>query len=240
MDNEETNNQQSGEQGQQAGAGEGQQQQTQGQQQAQPQFDVNQLLAQVGETVKSALPKQEEKQMSDEDFEKMFKVFKMTPTHLKRLSGEDEGDRLAVWNEVLKGVVQQAVAMADYKTNASLEPFQKNFSSIQQYATQQQEKALLDEFYGANPKFKGREAIVNAVKSNIINSGAKYGSKTELFKALAEQTNAILATVPGLSQANNSPASNGMSTVSTGGSAGSGTTGSRGNQQDEIKQLFGG
>ncbi len=134
-----------------------------------------------------------EPQMSQEDFEKAFNVYKASPELLAQLRSEDPKIALQAVHALRDGIIRQAMTMAEYRVQQHLEKLLgEHVAPLQSYVTEQQATSFRNDFFKKNPELEKYESLVDAVSVKLEKSGWKGKTRDEVFKKYAEETNTIV------------------------------------------------
>lgn len=233
---------QTGGEGQQGGEGSQQtQQQTQQEPQAAPPTSITpeafaEALKKAGFTPPAAQPQQQQppKQYTQEDFDKLFNVWKPTPDLIKAIREGDEQAALVALANMGSGVQKQAVTIASLLVQDVRDQLIEQFTPYMNYVKQDHETKLWTEFISMeeNKDLKGFEPLLKVVVAHMKDEfKGKTLSKEEGFKALADRARAMIKSLPGAqSQAQGAAGQQTQTTqqgkkmppLSSGGQAGSG------------------
>jgi len=136
-------------------------------------------------------PAQQQRQFTQEDFDRTFKVFKPTAKMLaslkKAIADGDEGEGLAALNELAHGVYQQSATMAAYLVQKMQNDFEPRLAPLQAMYQKHQEDQLWSRFQEKNPDLKGQRQMVEVVTRKLFESGFQ-GNEEEAFQLVADQT----------------------------------------------------
>jgi len=143
---------------------------------------------------------QPQRQMTQEEIDTALRVYRPNMRTLDRIrAGGEEG--LAALSEVIQGVYNQAVTMAQYQTQMQIEPVTSALTPLQAFHQEQQVRQLRDEFMKANPDLKGYEPLLDGIRQQLVTEGARFPSKEAAFKEVAARAKQIIKTLPGVGQA---------------------------------------
>jgi hypothetical protein len=185
---------------------------------------------------------QPEKQYTQEDFDKAFNVFNITPELLAQLRGE--GDLpLKALIALRDGLNKQSVTMASYIAKQVEEKLREEFAPVQTHFQEQQVEKLYNKFFTENEGLKPYDSICKAVVAQMQSEGVKFDSQTAAFKALADRVRLVVQKLPGSNgqlPAAGSPAPTRMPPLSRGGQGGTGKgTGGTPASKDPSHSIFG-
>jgi len=191
---------------------------------------------------------QSQKQMTQEEMDKMFNVFRPSPDLIKALREGDEAAALAAVTQMTHGSVRQALTLAAYQMQQEMSKFRQMVEPAMQYAYEQQMEKMKTEFFTQHPDLKGYDPILTAIRDRFIAEGRKFKDKGEAFKAVAEEAKKVLSTLPGYKPGEANSGGQGaaggqqagaMPSLAGGrGGAGAGDRGSSGGQQTTAKRIF--
>ena len=196
--------------------------------------DVKEILSAAMEKVgeRPAATAAAEPQMSAEDFEKAFNVFKFTPDMLAQLRHEDSAVALKAFHALRDGLIRQAMTMAEYRMKQYVDNLRTNdIGPLQTYVSEAQATSFRNDFFQEYPDLEKYETIVDAVATKLGASGFTAPTRKEVMARFADETKVIVAqlTATGGNGANNGggnkstgAAKRQMSTLTGGGQAGGG------------------
>lgn len=209
-------------------------------------------LAEIVQSSVKAVQPQQQQQYTQEDFDRAFNVVKVTPEVLAKFGLPATPEAAVAFGELTQAIVRQAVTMASYQVENTkrqlLEQFSQEYGPARQFAIEQQEQRLKEEFFTSHPDLKGYDPLLVQVKDQLLREGQDFkGDKQAVFKAVADRTRAIIKSLPGLNgqnqqqqPQNGSPRPTGkMSTVSAGGQGGAGAGGGSASGANTAKSVFG-
>ena len=152
-----------------------------------------------GAVTESRKQTETERQQTQEELDKAFNVFKVTPEHVTKLltglRGEDEQSVEAVrahLNDMFQAIARQAVTIAGAQLARWKSEFNEQFKPYAEILRTQQYKQLADEFYRTYPEFQGREALVDQVAKNLTQNASQTLTKEQAFEAVAANVREIL------------------------------------------------
>ena len=156
-----------------------------------------------------------EPQMSAEDFEKAFNVFKATPELLAQLRHEDSAVALKAFHALRDGLIRQAMTMAEYRMKQYVDNLRTNdLAPLQSYVSEAQATSFRNDFFGQYPDLEKYETIVDAVAAKLGAAGFTAPTRDEVMKRFAEETQKIVAQ---LTATQGNGADGKMKTATTGG-----------------------
>jgi len=161
------------------------------------QATVQQLIA--GVTANSQ-PQQQTPPPTQEELDKMFNVFKVTPQLLTEQLGIENPTeaQLNFYNNLAQGAARQAATIASMAIAMEVKRLQDQYAPFQAFVEQQQQAKLVDMFFGKYPNLKGYEPLLSKVRDSYLQQGRKFKNEDEAFKTIAEDTVAILRSTPGV------------------------------------------
>lgn len=186
----------------------------------------------IAEAMKKAGLAKTERQYTQEDFDRAFRVFKADRKHLEALrraisddSYADEG--VATLQEIAQGIYTQAATMAAYLAQRlKEEELGPRLAAVEQWMHENRVNKLREQFYSQYEDLKPYEAIVDSVADKLIATGFS-GSVEEGFKLVADKARSLIKTLLSGSgkggERSNAPTSK-MSTLLGGGQGGAATS----------------
>lgn len=208
------------------GQGQGQQQQTQ----LTPDQIADKVAARWAATQQQhqQQQRQPEKQYTPEELDKLFNVWKPSPTLLKALR---EGDEEAALKEIIgmrDGITKQQVTMFNMVLDARLKELDTKYADygreVDAIRGQREEK----KFFTTHPDLSKYTKTVRMVFAQHLASGVRYSTPEQASKAVADEARALLKEM-GVStvapNGNGQPQRSKMQTLSRGGNGGSGRSG---------------
>lgn len=215
-------------------------QQAQQQQQVQPvQQQQQQPAVQQQQQVQQAQPQQ----LSEEEVNRLTNRFVLDEAGYDAIfATENKADSIKALNDVLQGVARQAVTMSHYLIQEAAGGLQQKVAPYMQFADSQRELMLRETFFSRHPDLRGSDVIINAVMTQMAQSGTKFQNNEQLFDAVAQATKAQLSQLGVKGQqigGGQQTVKPGMATLPVGSSGGSrmAQTGSGGS--NTAKSLFG-
>lgn len=115
---------------------------------------------------------------------------------------EDKQESIRALNQVLQGVVRQAVTMSHYLMQDTAGKIQQTVQPYMQFADSQRELMLRETFFSEHPDLRGSEVIINAVMTGMAQQGVKFSDNKQLFDAVAKATKDQLAALGAKGQMN--------------------------------------
>lgn len=186
-------------------------------------------------------PKEPQKEMTPEEFDRAFAVAKVSPQHVERILKGGE-DAVGALNEIVQAAARQSVTMAQHLLRNHQSEYDQKLQPYMQFATTVRENMYRQEFFEQNKDLVGYEEVMQDVQSRLDREGLK-GTKEEVFKRLAEETRKVIKSVA----AKATPAGDGntqttppnkMTSLSSGGQGGAGSAGG-GKSSSTAKTIFG-
>lgn len=190
---------------------------------------IAELAAQTATRTVGALQPQQaqvEPQFTDADFNKAFNIPTVDANTFTAITGyaPDKPEQVKALNDFAMGVIRAAVTMSNFQLEQARQQVSQQMSPILQAQQSQQESALSQEFFTTNSHLKDFEPLIAEVAKGFARDGVKFNSKTELFKAVADQTTRLLGRAGQSTNAGNPaqntpngvpPAANGSSHIMT-------------------------
>jgi len=189
---------------------------------------------------------QEQPAMSQEEFEKTFRVFNPNDELLAGLTHEDPTARKAAYKQMGQMIVQSAVTIAAHFQKQALAQLEQRFNPALQMAQRSEYDSLKKSFYGEHKDLVGHDVLVDMAADKLRASGFS-GTKEEAFKQVATMVRQVLKNLPqgagaqggGQQQQSTKQSATRMSTVS-GGRSGAGNGAVQGGGKTNLaKSLFG-
>lgn len=195
---------------------------------------ITNLVAQTARAVMPQQPQGAQAPATQEEFERMFNIFKPSEQDVVDLLAGGQ-QAIAALNRIGPALVKQAVTLNAYHVQKLFEDFQKkyDFDGLMTERQQRQREKVETLFYEKHPTLKQHSTLVNAVGAQLMQERFT-GTQEEAFKVVHDRVQAILASTgltpaqPGQGQQPAQPAPNGMATLSKGGQGGAGGGGGAG------------
>lgn len=176
---------------------------------------------------------QPDRQFTQEDFNRAFRVMQFDPNFLTQLRDENPEVALKALVQLRDGLVTQALTMAEARVQQLLKNLSdQQIAPIQSYVGERQAREFRDDFFSQYPDLEDYEPLVDAVASKLQAAGFHADSRDEVMKKFAEETQAIIKTLQekggqvapgnGGGKAAPQPQQRRMSTLTGGGQPGSG------------------
>ena len=204
---------------------------------------IKTLVSSLGAQAPAPAPQAPPRELTQEEIDKRLNVFRATEEHMQRLGLDPKA--AGHFNEIVSAIVKQAVTMAYVTMEGTKRELTERIEPLSKYMSEAREERLRTEFFSENEDLKQFEPLARAVWVQLNANGAKFASKEEAFKAVAEQTRQLLAKMqPGQGGGNGTatPATNAprkMPTVTTGGRGGAAPSGGGGKVDPTAKAMWG-
>lgn len=131
-------------------------------------------------------------QLSQEEYDRLFNVWKPQTALLKDLRSEDEAVQMKALVELRDGLVRQSSTIAEARLQHLLGELRtKDITPLQSFIQEQQNQALQTEFYTKNKDLEPYSEIVDAVSTKVFADGKKHG-KEEAFKLAADASRDVI------------------------------------------------
>lgn len=125
-------------------------------------------------------PQRSQTQYTQDDYDKAFKVAKVSEADIAALQEGGPG-AVAAMNKIVQAAVEQAVTFAEFKRQLSEESFNEKLSPLENYHQQQAEKAIADEFYGAKPFLKPFDSVIRMEVERLKGLNYHFPDKETAF-----------------------------------------------------------
>jgi hypothetical protein len=213
------------------------------------QAGVGQRVAPTPQTQAAAAA---ETQMTPEQFEAAFNVFKPSEDLVRRLTDENAGVRIKAITELRDALVKQVMTMADYRMKQYSDHIRKNdIEPLRTYVSEAQARDWRDTFFKKYPDLEKHEIIVDAVATKLEQQGFTATSREAIMKRFAEDSRTVIkqllaGNAAGAAGGNGAqpakPQGRRMSTVTTGGQTGTSrpTSGSKTEYSGLAKEVASG
>lgn len=200
----------------------------------------------IAKAVKEGMtPAAPQKELTPEELDKMFKVYKATPEILGRLQNGGD-DAVAAFHEIRDGLLAQFDTITAHRLAALEEKLLGRLSPALQLANSQAAAKEKETFFTAYPNLKEHEKIVDMVYKLMVSEGANFQSVEEARKALADRASALLPgsaggqPTPGAQQTQTpKPPEKKPASLSTGSQAGGGAGGGSSATPNVFQEVFG-
>lgn len=231
---------------------------------------IREIVSSTAREVGSAMrPAPEQKELSQDEINKMLQVFNVSPEHATRfakalgladVSPEQAAQLGSILNELLEGKMRQAVTMSAVQLEAlrrnDLGALQQRLSPVMNFVQQQRENELRNTFYSTFEDAKGYEPVMELIYKEMVDEMkagrlAQFKTDKEALSAAHERFLAVKAKLPGLqggqqpqtrstTGSRSTPQGRQMSTVSTGGQSAGGAGGAQMSDGEKLaRRLFG-
>jgi hypothetical protein len=160
-------------------------------------LDKETLSAMFTEAVKAAQPPPPPKQYTEEELRQALNIFQASDSHLKQLGLEATPEKVEALNTILQAVAKQATSVATFELKAAIDAITERIKPVFQHMEQSRMDNMKQRFFSKHKDLEGLEPIVVVAHQNLKARGVKFGAEDEAFKAVAEETRAILSKLPG-------------------------------------------
>lgn len=189
--------------------------------------------------------------LTEEQFEKMFNVFKGDENLVKALTDESPAVRIKAISTLRDGLIKQAMTMTEYRMKQHLDKLvAERVEPLQTYVSQRQATEFRDDFFKKYPDLTKYELIVEAVSNKLQAKGFQAESREKVMERFATDARAAVKALLGTNGApapdaptNGTSATAGgkpkgkMSTLSSGGHGGQSRPGGSATGSDQYKGL---
>jgi hypothetical protein len=159
---------------------------------------ADQIAALVKQTVSGVMPQpqQPQRQYSQEEFDKMFNVYKPTTQDVADLLAGGE-QAIGAIQRLLHGAVRQSTTMSSLAYQQMMEEFKQKeiedrFGPVHADFVARQTEKVKQDFFKAYPDLKEQEELVVAIGTQLQAQGFK-GTPEQAFAEVAKQAKAVLA-----------------------------------------------
>lgn len=177
---------------------------------ATPQLTPEQIRELAAGVARGMQP-QQQPQMTEEEFNKLFNIVNPSEDQLGAIFGEDKKVALATLRELLHGTARQATTLAAFHLTQELQKIQQMVQPALKLAETQELDKLKGEFFEFAPDLKGLEPLLLEIRNSFIAQGKQFDNKDSAFKAVAEAARGILAKIPGYQVGQSGQSGNGNS-----------------------------
>lgn len=216
-----------------------------------------QMGAKIAESVKGASAPTQEKQVSQEEFDKMFNIFRPSEQLLTELRSDDPKVAMSAYQTMAHAAAKQAVTIASHLVANQIAEIRAQFQPAMSMAQERAMEQMKTEFFTEHPDLKGLDPLLVLIRDQFVANGVKFKTKEEAFKAVAAEARKQMEALPGLKNGSANGSGNGaaagqgggnpprqMPALSGGkGSGGAGDTGAAagggGNKVSTAKRIFG-
>ncbi|MBX7157221.1 MAG: hypothetical protein K1X66_02375 [Verrucomicrobiae bacterium] len=184
--------------------------------------------------------------LTQEEFDKLFKVYRPDATVIQRILGGGE-EAVKALHEIVQGTHGQSLAMSEYLLNQKLRDTFGQVEPFIQWAQEQQLAAYKSEFFEKYPDLKNHENLLLQIKDSLEKQGYR-GNKEQVFEKLSTKAREILDSVKkkmgesGNNNTNPTPNNQSRMTPLMGGGRSAAATGENNHLSDTqkvAKSLFG-
>jgi len=143
-------------------------------------------------------PTQQRAQPTQAEIDKQINRYTVSPEKFQQMfSEEDPAKAAGVLNEMMQGAVTQAVTMAYHLIQDQGNKLQQTVQPYMQFADNQREVMLREQFYQSNPDLRGQEMLISAVQTQIVaeRQSGQYQpvSEAQVLTDVATRTKALIA-----------------------------------------------
>jgi len=129
------------------------------------------------------------RQMTQEEFDQRFNVFKPTNEMIEAIRAGGE-NALAAMAQMAQGINRQATTLMGYQLQLELQKLKQELGGqiapVSQFMQEQQRQALKKEFLDTHPELADYEILGEKIVAEFQAQGKKFSTKEEAFKAVAE------------------------------------------------------
>jgi hypothetical protein len=176
-------------------------------------------------------PQQQQPQYSEEQLRQLLKVADVTEDEIAAAFAIDKsqhGPQLKQTAEFFKSLIGRVVDHVNTLNNLRLQLIlEQQLAPLQSFYQQVQNERYEKEFFEQNPDIP--QDLARVVYRDMLNRGVRFQSKEEAFKAIAEQSRAIIGRTSGPR----------MSGLTTSGRPAASTEQNQGSMANQVKALFG-
>lgn len=145
------------------------------------------------EGLKKITPAATPKELTPEEFDRTFRVFRADENFISRLdSAETPAAKAAVFNEFGQGVVRQALTMAQHIIADKEQQFRTMLAPLMQFRAQAEEHRLEERLFTLHKDLSEYKPLVAEVKSRLIAQKARFPTEDAALKAIADETRRVL------------------------------------------------
>jgi hypothetical protein len=153
----------------------------------------------VAQMQRTQQPQPQPRQYTQEEFDKMFNVFRVNPQHITSILAGGE-QAVAAFNEIIPGIVKQAVTMAVLERQQALEEFEQSklkgrfdeLDQIRQDYLERQGERVKKQFFDKYPELQNYEPMVIAFGTQLQQQGFQ-GTTDQAFEQVANLVKTTLA-----------------------------------------------
>lgn len=202
--------------------------------------DIAELVSSIGAAVKPTTtePAQPTSQLSEEQLEQMFNVWKPSPEFIAQLRNESPEIALKALVQLRDGMMRQAMSMAEFRVKQLIDSVRQEITGqitpLNEYVSEARATAFRDDFFEQNPDLEPYEQLVDAVAARLYQSGGQEFLKLtrdQRMKLFADESKKLVqellakggnpATAGGNGGKGGTTPSRRMSTLTSGGQPGS-------------------
>jgi hypothetical protein len=134
-------------------------------------------------------------QLSQEDIDKAFNVYRVAEQELANLGIEPTPEKIKHFNGILQGLARQAATVAHYQVQVALKQLQDSIGPMQEYVAQQRVEQMKTRFFEQFSHLKSYEPLLLLIRDSYIQQGRKFNSEKELFEAVSKDAETKLKEV---------------------------------------------
>lgn len=163
---------------------------------------TEEVLAKLAQNIATASrPPEQQPQMTQEEFDKMFNIYRPNEELLARVLGEDKAQAVQAVQEMLHGAARQATTIASHLVQNEVQQLRQLIAPALAIAEEKQMEAMKVEFFEQYKDLKGMEPILVLIRDQFKGQGRTFKTKEEAFKAVAEEARKQIEAIPGLKAA---------------------------------------
>ena len=160
---------------------------------------TKELLADLGKSIaESVRGPAAAPQMSQEEFDKAFNIYRPNADLWKALRGDDEAAAVDALTQMLHGSARQATTIASHLLAHEMKQLQTLIQPAIAMAQERQMEQLKNEFFELHADLKGYEPLLVLIRDQFVAKGIQFNTKEEAFKAVAEEAQKHIEKIPGL------------------------------------------
>lgn len=153
------------------------------------------LTKRIAESVQ---PKEQPKQLTQEEFNKMFNVYSPSEEELMILFGDDKKAAVQMLGHMLASTSKQATTIASHLIAHELQSLRQQFQPALSMAEERQMEKMKTEFFEQNADLKGYEPLLVLIRDQFVAKGVSFPTKEAAFKAVADEARKQIEAIPGL------------------------------------------
>jgi hypothetical protein len=139
----------------------------------------------------------QQKELSEEELDKLFNRAKITEDHVAAILGGGEG-AVAAFNEVVRAIQKEAQTIAWYQNQLLIQKMQEQINPSLSVVEQQAREKAKESFFQKHEDLKGKDSILRLVMSDLQSKNAFEGlSQDQAFDLIAKTAREILGIQPG-------------------------------------------